>query len=518
MQTQTILHDLEGANRLPSPPQVALKIVEMIGDPNTGLQDISDVIQNDQAISAKLLQIANSASYSRGREILTLTDAVSQIGTKSVSVIALGFSLKEALPLPEEHKQASASLWEHSVATAVVCRSISRFVGGLNNEMAFMCGLLSRVGQLVLLTQTPDYYLPTVAAAAGMLPTAEEERSTIGITHHKVSELLLDKWHFPKAIVNAIARWGDETLDDSLSDEDQKLIGIVQVADVTRRLLFDEERTRNLERLHDLAHARLSIAPTEIDRIFVTCQLELQETIKIFADRHVTFDCEGILAEAKNLLVRLSMELSTEVLCTQQENLELKRANSQLREECLHDALTRLPNRFALDKELEALDEHLPLPADGREYTVIMLDVDHFKVINDTFGHATGDIVLQSVGHALQECSRCTDFVARYGGEEFTVILPNCTAEEAMSVAERFRLGVQALDIVLESGERVEVTVSLGFASTDQFPEDTRLTSVLKYADESCYVAKRKGRNCSVAYAPPQEAEHKNDDGGTASA
>ena len=158
------------------------------------------------------------------------------------------------------------------------------------------------------------------------------------------------------------------------------------------------------------------------------------------------------------------------------------------------DGLTGLANRrvfqLALSRELALAQRR------GEPCTLILLDVDHFKAVNDTHGHQAGDEVLRRVGLALAETARGTDVAARYGGEEFVVILPACSPGEAVTVAERFRAAVAA------GTGQVPVTVSAGVAT---YPHDAAdETSLIAAADHALYRAKRTGRDRVVRFRRPR--------------
>ena len=158
------------------------------------------------------------------------------------------------------------------------------------------------------------------------------------------------------------------------------------------------------------------------------------------------------------------------------------------------DALTSLPNRRAFDEELaRRLAEWERY---GTETSVILIDVDKFKSVNDRFGHLAGDAVLQHVSEALREVVRDADFVARYGGEEFAVILPNTDSSDAHQSAERLRRSVEQLHFQYDE-QRLRVTVSCGVATAQS---DDSSESLLNRADIALYAAKTSGRNNSQAH------------------
>jgi diguanylate cyclase (GGDEF)-like protein len=170
----------------------------------------------------------------------------------------------------------------------------------------------------------------------------------------------------------------------------------------------------------------------------------------------------------------------------------LQRVIDQLCELSLKDPLTGLANRRhfhnALRREIDAVARS------GESALLLMLDIDHFKKVNDAYGHLAGDRVLQSVAKTLEACVRPMDTVTRYGGEEFTAILPSCPASFGKVVAERIRQSVEALTILVAPAVTIQVTISIGGAYAT---ERVRSTNALwtDRADSQLYRAKAEGRN-----------------------
>lgn len=133
---------------------------------------------------------------------------------------------------------------------------------------------------------------------------------------------------------------------------------------------------------------------------------------------------------------------------------------------------------------------------------MLLIDIDHFKNINDTYGHYTGDLVLKSLGHLLLKNVRKTDIVARYGGEEIAVIAPHTSVPTAVDLAERLRQVVEKSVIVpadeQEDRQAVTITVSIGIAGLDQ--QIVNKQSLIERTDKALYRAKQKGRNRVVVF------------------
>jgi two-component system cell cycle response regulator len=161
------------------------------------------------------------------------------------------------------------------------------------------------------------------------------------------------------------------------------------------------------------------------------------------------------------------------------------------------DPLTGLYNRRYLDAHLKSLVERAG--ADRRSVCLLLFDIDHFKGINDTYGHDAGDDVLRDFCNRLRRGVRGIDLVARYGGEEFVLVMPETDATFAAAVAERLRSDVEKVDFTTRSGLSFPVTVSIGLAEW-QGPGDSA-EALVKRADQALYSAKRAGRNRVVASA-----------------
>jgi diguanylate cyclase (GGDEF)-like protein len=182
---------------------------------------------------------------------------------------------------------------------------------------------------------------------------------------------------------------------------------------------------------------------------------------------------------------------------------ELVKAREALRYEAMHDTLTGLLNRGALVAQLDR--ELARGERTGEPVTIVLGDLDHFKSINDTHGHAVGDIVLRETATRMKAGVRAYDTLGRIGGEEFLLVLPNCGSREGMAVASRLRIRVASAPINAGIEASVAVTVSLGVVGTDQFPGGTK-ERLLRAADAAMYRAKRAGRN-RVLVATAEEWE-----------
>lgn len=171
---------------------------------------------------------------------------------------------------------------------------------------------------------------------------------------------------------------------------------------------------------------------------------------------------------------------------------ELTRERSELRllELAQTDVLTGLPNRIRLKETFER--ERRRAEREQIPFSLIVLDLDHFKAINDDYGHEAGDILLKRVADKLRQCLRASDLPARLGGEEFGVLLANTSDAQAAEVSEKIRSQIEAMEVMFE-GQTLKVTLSGGIAQLGA--DGDNLRSLLRVADNRMYEAKAAGRN-----------------------
>jgi diguanylate cyclase (GGDEF)-like protein len=190
-----------------------------------------------------------------------------------------------------------------------------------------------------------------------------------------------------------------------------------------------------------------------------------------------------VLKAAREELLNFTSELVRKLL-------EQRKLIENLKRRAAHDGLTELLNyqsfQELLEKELYRAKRY------GSDLCVILADIDHFKVVNDTYGHPAGDAVLKGVAACMEGALRQSDVITRYGGEEFGIIMPETAIKDAFVVTERLRRTVEALKIEYE-GETISVTLSFGIASMDS--EDVGKENLVRSADAALYEAKRNGRN-----------------------
>lgn len=215
--------------------------------------------------------------------------------------------------------------------------------------------------------------------------------------------------------------------------------------------------------------------------------------LKIFALENGITDCHDLSTSPRELEARMRMQIRK------------KERTRLLREEKKHlallartDNLTKLYNRAHFDEMMAS--ELARCRRTGQPLSLLMLDLDYFKNINDSFGHPCGDAILQSVARVLQQTTRISDVVCRYGGEEFAIILPDTSVANAYVTAEKVRRAIESLQLVCQQ-ETLSLTVSIGINGTRGLGP-VQAYELVKGADNALYSSKQKGRNRTEIFRP----------------
>jgi len=200
-------------------------------------------------------------------------------------------------------------------------------------------------------------------------------------------------------------------------------------------------------------------------------------------------DDRELLVRTAKLLVAANQQLQADLAAAEMKLLDQRELAESFKHESRTDALTELLNRRAFDDEINA---HLAkFKREGKTFSLLFVDIDHFKTINDQHGHLNGDQVLLTVAQCLKSSLRVPASVSRYGGEEFAVILPGVSGRNSMKIAEQLRRAVERCPHCVE-GTQLRVTVSIGV--TQAFRGDTR-SELIERSDQALFAAKNGGRN-----------------------
>ncbi len=470
---------------LPTLAPIAVRVIELADDEDVSIEQLTEVIATDPGLAARLLRLANSAAYSSGRSVKSLNRAAMLLGLRTLKMVTLGFSLVTGLT---PNGIDSEAIWRQSLAGAVLARRLASGLGGDAGDDAFVAGLLSNIGKLALATAAVD---AKDRRLADPWLSAPEQIELLGYTSDEVTARLLGDWGLPDDLGEAIrTRSG-------LADDQTPLGRILQVATAAAVMLLtpDEERQAYAyDELATAAAAHLGLDTGDLERLIEQVRPDLDATFESFDLRSVAAtSVEEIVRSAQAKLVTMSLDVATQLSAEQHRNEVLAEHNERLAAAASTDALTGLANRRTFDTFLtDQIAGRLRNPR-STKLGLLLFDLDHFKTVNDTYGHRVGDEVLQEVGRRLQDGTRRGELSARIGGEEFAVILPDVIDGELTGAAERMRLLVSGAAIETDAGS-ISVTVSVGGACTAVMT--SRVDKMLfDAADSALYASKDRGRD-----------------------
>jgi diguanylate cyclase (GGDEF)-like protein len=488
--TEQMEHDLRvrirTASNLPSPPAVAARLIKVADDPDLNMTTVVDILRVDPALTAKLLRLANSPLYARRRHIDTLQQAVTLLGLDAVMTAALSLTL-----LSDHTAGSRASVfqkqWSRSVHAAVAAQALAVHLPVVPPPDAFLAALLQDIGVLVIAKLEPSVY--EALDQPSHEPLIDAEVCTLGFDHATAGAELLSAWNLPGHVVNAVrhSHRGDLGLDAPLD-------AIVAISG-----LIADGVAGDVE-IMPVVRERADVLGITVDQLNQTLAAMDEALPQLAPLLHAAVPPTERLAEmaAEMIMERLmSAQAATDELRTQFQCAS--ETATLLVEQNRIDPLTRQLNRHALEVTID--DQVEQWNRFGWPFAILFVDVDHFKQVNDTWGHSAGDDVLGAVAAQLSQTLRHGDLVGRFGGDEFIVVLPAVSSLQASNVAARLVASMRSNPIRVSDGTLHTQTVSIGVAATDQFRGPLNRQELIEAADRALYAAKHDGRD-AWAVAP----------------
>ena len=514
MKDPVILESILSSEELPTLPVVASKLIHMMSKEDTTLADIAQLVSKDVSLSTKILKVSNSAFYSFPQQIGSIQQAVSILGINAVRSLVLSFSF---LTIRKGKAQSSFNFkkfWENSLATAVASKLISQKVKGCDPDELFVSGLLQNLGELILARTTPEKYEHVLSKDVELVSDRLAlEDSAIGSNHCLVGYEVAKQWGFPQTLLSSIRyHHAPETYDEK-NKNILTIIRIVYLADLLTQILFSEKPEVYHKLFRKESKKCFGFSPADIEDILDQFHLLVMQAGDYFNLKiKNTKSVQEILQEANIRLSLLNLDYDQMNKQLIKAKLELEQLAAQLEEKnrildnlANVDGLTNVYNHRYFQNELE--QEMDRAKRHSTVLSLLLIDIDHFKKFNDTYGHQAGDFVLREFSSTLIEQLRKYDTLARYGGEEFVVILPSTNESEAEIVAEKLRAAIEAASFKDSNGtEEYQVTASVGIATYR--PEDgnsLERSELIGRADQALYEAKKQGRNMVFAWSPKKK-------------
>ena len=481
--------------RLPSLPAIAIEVIDLVQHKDVKIKQIADTIQHDAALSTRILKTVNSSFYGQAHAISTISHALVVLGLNAVKSLALGFTLVNNLRDSASEGLDHLAFWRRSLYAATAARQLANEIGLVQQEEAFLGGLLQDLGLLAMSQTLGDEYEQLIAQTGLEHHRLHElEREHLGTDHAELGGVLAEKWNLPPLLVEPIRHHEDP---ERAPEVLLPLIRCVALGGRVAEAFMSGNAAEALKAYYRLAGHWFELSPEQAEPLLKTIHSGSIEMKRLFDVPTGAFEnADEILARANEVLATLNLQ-------QQQQQTELVQKNQQLIQEVNTDSLTGAANRRRFNEFIAEAFERVT--AETAPVSLLFFDADHFKRFNDTYGHQTGDRVLVELSTTLQALVDQDSLVARYGGEEFAVVVPGRDRVDAARLAEKMRAEVENMPVASDEGEPLTVTVSIGVSTYDGHVFE-RVEQFIKAADQAVYAAKAGGRNCVRIFTPKATA------------
>ena len=477
------------SSRLPTLPTVAIEILELVQQDDVEVKAIAHAISHDAALSSKILKTVNSSYYSQLRQVSTISQAVIVLGTNGVKTLALGFCLARQFKASPDQGFDNLTIWQRSVYTAVAARTLAKHLRLEQIEEVFLGGLFQDLGVLAL-TQVLGHEYQQIAKAAGQNhdELLRLEQQNLQVDHAEVGAALAESWNLPPVLVEPIRYHAQP---DQGPESLRPVIRCVAMGNDVADLFIDPSVVSAVASYRERAERWFGLGRDESESLLTTIH---QETVEIAR----LFDLPAETIENPEVILNQANEAMLEI------SLEQQRQNQLLAQELMTDPLTGVANRRRLDVCVK--EQFNLVHAAAGVLSLLFLDIDDFKGVNDQYGHMVGDRVLIATTNAIKATVPSADLVARFGGDEFAIVLAHVDQAEAARRAQSVRQQILDQRIVSEGHPPLKISVSIGVATYVNGCFECSKQLFLA-ADQALYAAKAGGRNRVQAFKPESCAQ-----------
>jgi diguanylate cyclase (GGDEF)-like protein len=443
---------------LPTLPAVALKVLELTGRPDVSLKQVASVIENDQAIAAKVLRTINSSFYGLSRRCGSIQQALALLGLQTVKGLVLGFSLVKSIDGGGE-KEVSfdfLSYWRRCMYSAAAARQIAEITRRCDPEEAFVASLVQDVGMVALWRVFGDRYLQTIdVAGKDHRRLVQVERKSLETDHAAIGGEMLRRWRFPEPIINAVRCHHGSS---AAPLDSMHIARVVELAGLAAAVVLGESEgsQERIDRFRVAAHEWFNIRGAHSLAMLQKISDLAQQLARVFSlDMGEVPDVDLILAQAESI------------------RSDQKLPQIQLEEECAAeirdeiDPVTGLPDRTVLVRDLDSAFANRSQLGSGTGIGLVVIALDDVRRINERQGPMGADVVLGQVGASIAEAVGRFGRAYRFVGASFAALLPKVDLEQLARVAElcRRKVGETIFRVEGAAGtESMHLTVTCGVA------------------------------------------------------
>jgi diguanylate cyclase (GGDEF)-like protein len=478
---------------------VAMQVLNLTQRADADITEIARIISKDAALSGKILRTVNSSFYGRSQAVSTISSALVILGLQSVKTLVLGFSLVTNLNKKQSKGFKHLEYWKRSIYAATAARSLAARINMVQQEEAFLAALLMDIGMLVLDIVLGDQYGEIYARVKTHAELLAAETESLGVNHAAVGGILAETWKLPPLLSVPVA--SHHSVDDVKDAALKPLTQMIGLAGRCADVFVEADAAQAIADVRKQVNLLYKMSEADCDTLLADIGKRTKEVAPLF-DINIAGggDFESILKKANEALVEITLQ-------TQQQASTLQQQNQVLKEKAVTDGLTGLANRARFDEFLAERFASIAAGAPGAApLSLLMIDIDKFKSINDRFGHPAGDAVIKSLGRLIKSAARAQDLAARYGGEEMALLLPNTQRATAAAIAETVRRAICAKP-VMNNNTSIPVSASIGVATFEIGVPLASAAQLIKAADLALYNAKNSGRNCVRVFSLKPQAK-----------
>jgi diguanylate cyclase (GGDEF)-like protein len=493
---------LRVAVSFPSPPAIALQIIDLASDPQINAGKVASLIAKDPGLATKVLRVANSPMYSKRRKSDNLRQALVTLGLNAAVSLSLGFSLVGTYNRGKQSGIDYPRFWRRAILGAAAGRLWAVRAQVPNADDVFLAALLQDIAVLAI-DRVQNGFYAELNPNATHRDLIDYETSRIGADHSQLGAWLLRHWKIPEELCAAVeASHGSPAAHDpGVSPLAARCVSLA--SDCAETLLNPE--CGNIAMLAQHAAELLGIETGAALQTISTLVAEIPEVERLFDTSLLDPEfSSAILEQARELLSIRNVQAMHEIETLRETAAALESKSAEIEAKTRRDALTGVFTRGHLDELLG--QEFAGAIAGGWPLSVVFADLDGFKLVNDTYGHAAGDAVLATAAQVIGQVVRDSDYVGRYGGEEFLIVLPGVTSEIASKICHRLLARLRATRHALPAGD-IQVTISLGLATHSKESPFRNVKLLIEAADRCVYAAKKAGRDRLIALAGSEFVE-----------
>jgi diguanylate cyclase (GGDEF)-like protein len=503
---QQVRARIDALSYLPTTASVAMKFVELGKRPDADPAEYARVISSDSSLSSKLLSLANSSWFGVRNKVTRPVVAVNLLGIGTVRTLAISYCLTGLHNDLHLSSEESRVFWAASLCKGVAAKQYAMITDKSVADEAFAAGLFQDFALPVMFACDKAAVQTLLDDPASHSVRLERERALFNLDHAELGRSIAQKLALPELFVDAIAfHHNAESLAEFV--QQQALAEACTVASLFPHSLH----SWNAEDAREVAAfltARLAAHNVSSEEFLQRVQKEFDQLYAYFESEGTSDVCLSELlieatrevADSTTRLVGTVNELLSQAAAAGREVRALMDEQDRLQEVAQRDPLTEVLNRHGFN------DCATKLLAEAERYSmslaIIYFDLNHFKEINDTFGHPYGDAVLKYVAAAMREALRPKDLVGRLGGDEFVILLPDCSRDQASKVIERIsaQVGSSAPPCSAKIAKPPpHITLSAGLHWCQSHTAGDTLANLIAAADQIMYQTKRGGSGAKAA-------------------